>query len=71
MQKVKEFFQSRMVIQPTHGCAWKGIGHTRARRFLVVIFKWDKDKDSVFIVTAYPAKKSHVEVYCRCGGGVR
>ena len=71
MREVKEVFEFRMAIQPTYGGAWKGIGHTRARRFLVVIFKWGKDKDSVFIVTAYPAKKSHVEVYLRSTGGVR
>ena len=71
VREVREVFEFRMAIQPTYGGAWKGIGHTRARRFLVVIFKWGKDKDSVFIVTAYPAKKSHVEVYLRSTGGVR
>jgi len=71
VREVKEVFEFRMVIQPTYGGAWKGIGHSRARRFLVVIFKWGKTKDSVLILTAYPAKRSHVEVYLRSTGGIR
>jgi hypothetical protein len=70
VQEVKEVFEFRMVTQPTYGGAWKGIGHTRARRFLVVIFKWGKKKDTMFILTAYPAKRKHVEVYLRTIGGL-
>jgi hypothetical protein len=60
-----------MAVRPTYGGAWKGIGHTRARRFLVVIFKWGKNKEIVFMVTAYPAKRAHVESYLKITGGVR
>ena len=60
-----------VAVQPTYGGALKGIGHTRSRRFLVVIFKWGKNKDYVFIVTAYPAKRAHVEVYLRTVGGIQ
>jgi len=67
--EVKEVFESRMAIQRTYGRAWKGIGHTRSRRFLVVIFKWGPKKETVFILTAYPAKRKHVEVYLRTTGG--
>ena len=35
------------------------------------IFKWGKNKDAVFVVTAYPAKGKHVEVYLRTTGGLR
>ena len=66
----KEAFEFRMAPQPTYGGALKGIGHTRSRRFLVVIFKWGKDKDCMFILTAYPAKRKHVEIYLRTTGGV-
>lgn len=66
----KEAFEFRMATQPTYGGALKGIGHTRSRRFLVVIFKWGKDKDCMFILTAYPAKRKHVEIYMRTTGGV-
>lgn len=69
MQEVKEVFEFRMAGQPTYGGAWKGIGHTRSRRFLVVIFKWGKNKGAVFILTAYPARRKHVEVYVRTTGG--
>lgn len=69
VQEAKEVFESRMAMQPTYGGAWKGIGHTRSRRFLVVIFKWGANKDTVFILTAYPAKRKHVEVYLRTTGG--
>ncbi len=71
VREVKEVFEFRMVVQPTYGGALKGIGHARSRRFLVVIFKWGKNKDNVFIITAYPAKRAHVEVYLRTVGGVR
>lgn len=70
VREVKEIFRFRMAVQPTYGGALKGIGHTRSRRFLVVIFKWGKNKDYVFVVTAYPAKRAHVEVFLRTVGGV-
>jgi hypothetical protein len=70
VREVKEVFEFRMAIQPTYGGAWKGIGHSRSRRFLVVIFKWGRDKDAVFIFTAYPAKRNHVEVYLKATGGL-
>jgi hypothetical protein len=38
---------------------------------LVVIFKWGKNKDYVFVLTAYPAKRKHVETYLRTTGGVQ
>lgn len=69
VREVKEVFEFRMAIQPTYGGALKGIGHTRSRRFLVVIFKRGRDKDTVFILTAYPAKRKHVEVYLKTTGG--
>ena len=71
VREVKEMFQFRMAVQPTYGGAVKGIGHTRSRRFLVVIFKWGKNKDTVFVITAYPAKRAHVEVYLRAVGGIQ
>ena len=71
VREVKEMFQFKMAVQPTYGGAFKGIGHTRSRRFLVVIFKWGKNKDTVFVVTAYPAKRAHVEVYLRTVGGIQ
>jgi hypothetical protein len=71
VREVKEVFEFRMAFQPTYGGALKGIGRTRSRRFLVVIFKWSKNKDYAFILTAYPAKRVHVEVYLRTTGGVR
>jgi hypothetical protein len=71
VREVKEVFEFRMAIQPAYGGAWKAIGHTRARRFLIVVFKWGKKKDTVFVVTAYPAKGKHVEVYLRTTGGLR
>jgi len=71
VREVKELFRFRVAIQPTYGGALKGIGHTRSRRFLVVVFKWGKDKDYVFIITAYPAKRAHVEVYLRTVGGIQ
>ena len=71
VREVKEVFEFRMAIQPTYGSAWKAIGHTRARRFLIVVFKWGKNKETVFVVTAYPAKRKHVEVYLRTIGGLR
>lgn len=61
-------FEFRMAVQPSYKGAWKGIGHTRSRRFLVVIFKWGRNKDTVFVLTAYPAKRRHVEVYLRTLG---
>ena len=51
VREVKEIFRFRMAVQPTYGGTLKGIGHTRSRRFLVVIFKWGKNKDYVFVVT--------------------
>ena len=71
VREVKEVFEFRMAARPTYGGAWKGIGHTRGRKFLVVVFKWGKNKDTVFIVTAYPAERRHVEVYLRTTGGLR
>ena len=71
VREVKELFEFRMAVQPTYGAALKGIGHTRFKRFLVVIFKWGKNRDSVFILTAYPARKAHVEIYLRTVGGVQ
>ena len=71
VREVQEVFEFGMVVQPAYGDAFKGIGHTRARRFLVVIFKWGRKKDSVFILTAYPAKGKHVEVYLETIGGLR
>ena len=71
VREVKEMFQFKMAVQPTYGGAFKGIGHTRSRRFLVVIFKWGKNKGIVFVVTAYPAKRAHVEVYLRTVGGIQ
>lgn len=71
MREVKEVFEFRMAVQPTYGSASKGIGHTRARRFLVVLFKWGRDRDHVFILTAYPAKRKHVEIYLKANGGLR
>jgi hypothetical protein len=71
IREVKEVFHFRMAVQPTYGGALKGIGHTRSRRFLVVIFKWGKNMVTVFVVTAYPAKKAHVEVFLRTVGGVQ
>ncbi|MDP2605312.1 MAG: hypothetical protein Q8S00_22450, partial [Deltaproteobacteria bacterium] len=68
---VKEVFDFRMAVQATYGGAFKGIGHTRSRRFLVVIFKWGKNMDTVFVVTAYPAKRAHVESFLRTVGGVQ
>ena len=70
IREVKEVFESRMVVRPTYGGAWKGIGHTRSRRFLVVVFKWGRERDRVFILTAYPARGKHVEVYLRVTGGL-
>jgi len=69
--EVKEVFEFRMAVQPAYGGAFKGIGHTRSKRFLVVIFKWGKNKAYVFILTAYPARRPHVEVYLRTVGGVQ
>jgi hypothetical protein len=71
VREVKEVFHFRMAVHPTYGGALKGIGHTRSRRFLVVIFKWGKNKDTVFVVTAYPAKRAHVEVYLRTVGEIQ
>ena len=71
VREAEEVFEFRMAVQPAYGGALKGIGHTRARRFLVVIFKWGRKKDSVFILTAYPAKRKHVEVYLKTIGGLR
>ena len=71
VREVKEMFHFRTAIQLTYGGASNGIGHTRSRRFLVVIFKWGKDEDYVFIVTAYPAKRAHVEAYLRTAGGIQ
>lgn len=71
MREVEEVFEFRMAVQPAYGGVLKGIGHTRARRFLVVIFKWGRKKDSVFILTAYAAKRKHVEAYLRTVGGLR
>jgi len=71
VREVKEVFEFRMAIQPAYGGAWKGVGRTRSRRFLVVIFKWGKKKDYIFILTAYPAKRKHVEVYLRTTGGIQ
>jgi hypothetical protein len=71
VREIKEMFHFRIAVQPTYGGALKGIGHTRSRRFLVVIFKWGKNKDTVFVVTAYPAKRVHVEVYLRTVGGIQ
>lgn len=71
VREVTEVFEFRMAVQPTYGGAFKGIGRTRSRRFLVVIFKWGKNKDYVFILTAYPAKRAHVEVYLRTVGGIQ
>ncbi len=65
VKEVKEVFEFRMAVQPAYGGAWRGIGYTRSRRFLVVIFKWGKHRDKVFILTAYPAKRKHVEVYLK------
>lgn len=62
---VKEVFEFRMAVQSAYGGAWRGIGYTRSRRFLVVIFKWGKHRDEVFILTSYPAKRKHVEVYLK------
>ena len=69
VQEVEEVFESRIAVQPTYGGALKGIGHTRSRRFLVVIFNWGRNKDPAFMLTAYPAKRKHVEVYLRTTGG--
>ena len=69
--EVKEVFEFRMAVQPAYGGALKGIGHTRSKRFLVVIFKWGKNRADVFILTAYPARRAHVEVYLRTVGGVQ
>lgn len=69
VREAKELFEDRMAVQPTYGGALKGVGHTRDRRFLVVIFKWGRKKDSVFILTAYPAKRKHVEIYLKTVGG--
>jgi hypothetical protein len=71
VREVEEVFEFRMAVQPAFGGAIKGIGHTRARRFLVVIFRWGRKKDGVFILTAYPARRRHVEVYVRTVGGLR
>ena len=70
LQEVKEVFESRMAVQPTYGGTWKGIGHTRSGRFLVVIFKWGRNNATVFILTAYPAKRKHVEIYIKTIGGL-
>ncbi len=70
LREVKEVFESRMAVQPTYGGALKGIGITHSRRFLVAIFKWGRNKDTVFILTAYPAKRKHVEVYLKTIGGL-
>ncbi|MDZ4347681.1 MAG: hypothetical protein U1E51_35160 [Candidatus Binatia bacterium] len=71
VREVKEVFDFRMAVQATYGGAFKGLGHTRSRRFLVVIFKWGKNMDTVFVVTAYPAKRAHVEIFWRTVGGVQ
>jgi len=70
-KEVTELFEFRMAVQPTYGGAWKGIGRTRSRRFLVVVFKLGKNRDTIFILTAYPAKRKHVEVYLRTAGGIK
>jgi len=70
VQEVKEAFEFRMAVRPTYGGACKGIGHTRSRRFLVVVFKWGRQRDQVFILTAYPATRKHVEVYVRTMGSL-
>ena len=69
LREVKEVFEFRMAVQPGYRGAWQGIGHTRARRFLVVVFKWGRKRETVFVLTAYPAKRKHVEVYLRIVGG--
>ena len=71
VREVKGVFEFRMAIRPTYGGAWKGIGRTRSRRFLVVVFKRGKQREHVFILTAYPAKRKHVEVYLRATGGLQ
>lgn len=71
VREVEEVFEFRMAVQPAYGGDLKGIGHTRARRFLVVIFKWGRKKDNLFILTAYAAKRKHVEVYLKTIGGLR
>lgn len=71
VREVKEVFEFSMAVQPAYGGAFKGIGHTRSKRFLVVIFKWGKNKAYVFILTAYPAIRAQVEVYLRTVGGVQ
>jgi hypothetical protein len=65
VREVKEVFESRMVVRQTYGGAWKGIGYTRSRRFLVVVFKRGRQRDRMFILTAYPAGRKHVEVYLK------
>ena len=70
VREVKEVFEFRMATQPTYGGALKGVGYTRSRRFLVIVFKWGRDKDTVFILTAYPAKRKHVEVYLKTTGAL-
>lgn len=71
VREVKEVFEFRMAVQPAYGGAFKGISHTRSKRFLVVIFKWGKNKAHLFILTAYPARRAQVEVYLRTVGGVQ
>jgi len=47
IREVKEVFHFRMAVQPTYGGALKGIGHTRSRRFLAIIFKWAKTRTPI------------------------
>ncbi|MBI2889875.1 MAG: hypothetical protein HYY13_03720 [Nitrospirae bacterium] len=70
-QEVMEVFESRMAIRKSCGSAWKGIGHARSGRFLVVVFKWGVRKETVFALTAYPAGRRHVEAYVKTMGGVQ
>lgn len=70
-QEVMELFESPMAVRKSFGSTWKGIGHTRGGRFLVVIFKWGPKRSTVFVITAYPARRKHVEVYVKAVGGIQ
>ncbi len=69
--EVMELFEAPMAVRKSYGSAWKGIGHSRAGRFLVVVFKWGIRKETAFVLTAYPAGRRHVETYLKTVGGVQ
>jgi hypothetical protein len=71
--EVKQVFEFRMAVQPAYGGAFRGQGN-RPYSFEEVPssdFQMGKNKAYVFILTAYPARRAHVEAYLRTVGGVQ